>query len=66
MHEDYAFLLTCITKRCGDATKEAIRDDGTSRNLIKILFLHEDNKQGLVRRVSPGWVVGKMREKVDS
>ena len=64
MHEDYAFLLTCITKRCGDATKEAIRDDGTSRNLIRNIV--EESKQGFVRRVSPGWVVGKMREKVDS
>ena len=35
MHKHYASILTCITKRCGEATKEAIRDDGTSRNLVR-------------------------------
>ena len=36
--------------------------------LSETLFSQEGNKkqQGLVRRNSPGWVVGKMREKVDS
>ena len=32
----------------------------------EILFSHEEQQQGFVRRNPPGWVVGKMREKVDS
>ena len=32
-------ILTCMTKRWGEATREAIREDGTSRNLSSVIHV---------------------------